>query len=481
MIELRRLIRKTFQIISLILIDISAFYLSMSIAWFIRVEIIPLFYNNLPPFSFSYGYLVSLFWIPVLYLFFIFYENFYSGNLPFWDETRNLVKAITIATLTIMAIVTVGKMGDRVSRTILLGIWSTSLFIFPVFRLWGKRLLYAAGIWRERVLVLGAGNAGRLVVEGLSRERHMGYEIIGFLDDDEDKKGKTIGGKKVFGSIRYLPRFVRELDIKTVIIAMPSLPSERLTTLTAWVQGLALNTMVIPDIKGVAILNTELLHLFYEKIFLMNIRNNLKSLTNRSIKRCFDLVVSVLSIPFFIPLILIIGAAIRLETPGPVIYAHERIGRNGRPFLCYKFRTMHRDAEERLKVILDSNEKLRDEWEKSWKLKEDPRVTRIGRLLRKTSLDELPQIWNVIKGEMSLVGPRPYLPRELREVGENYSIISSIKPGITGLWQVSGRSNTGYDYRIKLDTWYVMNWSLWFDVVIIFKTIMVVLKGEGAY
>lgn len=481
MIELRILMKKIVQVLCLILLDLAAFYLSMSLAWFTRTELVNYLNITLPVFTFSYEYLVSLFWIPVIYLFFLFYENLYLNNLPFWDETRNLVKALTIGTITILAIVTLGKMSDKVSRTMLLGIWALSLFAFPLGRLWGKRLLSMAGIWRERVLILGAGNAGRLVLEGLSRERHMGYEIIGFLDDDERKKGEIICGKKVFGAVRHLPRFVKELDIRTVVIAMPSLPLESMTALTAWVQGLAINTMIIPDIKGIALLNTELLHLFYEEIFLMNIKNNLKSLPNRTIKRVFDILISLLSMPFLIPIILLIGAAIRLETKGPAIYAHERIGRDGKPFRCYKFRTMYPDAEERLDEILDSNEKLRDEWEKNWKLKDDPRVTRVGRILRKTSLDELPQIWNVVKGEMSLVGPRPYLPREIEEIGGNYSIISSTKPGITGLWQVSGRSDTGYGHRIRLDAWYVMNWSLWLDVAIIFKTIRVVLKAEGAY
>jgi Undecaprenyl-phosphate galactose phosphotransferase WbaP len=185
--------------------------------------------------------------------------------------------------------------------------------------------------------------------------------------------------------------------------------------------------------------------------------------------------------PFLFPVVGIIGIIIRLETPGPAIYANDRIGKNGRTFRCYKFRTMHRDAEEKLKEILNKNEEIRNEWFNNWKIKDDPRITRVGRFLRKTSLDELPQIFNVIRGEMSLVGPRPYLPREKAVIEENLQVICSAKPGITGLWQVSGRSDTGYKYRVKLDSWYIINWSLWLDIAIIFKTIRVVLKTEGAY
>jgi len=481
MTEIAKLIRNVFQIFCLMVVDLLAFYTTLFIAWGLRAEILPLVISNLPVFNFSYVHFVSLWWIPSVFVFFIFYEGLYDNNLTFWDETRVVVKSVSLASITLMAIVTLGKMGGIVSRFVLLGMWISSLFIFPIFRFWGKRILFDAGIRREKVLIIGAGNAGRLVVEGLQREKHMGYDVIGFLDDDEQKSGKNIHGKKVFGRCVEFSRFMKELGVKTAVIAIPSLPPERLSALTAEVQNSMVNTMVIPDLKGIALLNTGLFHLFLEEIFLMNIRNNLKSLTNRLIKRLFDLIVSIVCLPILLPLIAIVGLIIRLETPGLAIYAHDRIGRNGKIFKCYKFRTMQRDAEEKLKEMLENSQMLREEWESSWKLKEDPRVTRIGRLLRKGSLDELPQIFNVMKGEMSLVGPRPYLPRERTDVEENFHIICNAKPGITGLWQVSGRSNTNYKYRVKLDAWYVMNWSLWLDITIIFKTIKVVLNAEGAY
>ena len=476
-----RLFKGFIRGISLIFIDLVSFYLSLFIAWTVRTEILPSFMANLPGFPFSFSYYLSLWWIPLIFMFFALYEGLYEKNLPFWDEARIILKTVSLASLAIMTIVTLGKMQDRVSRIVLVSLWTSSLFVFPLLRLWGKKCLYGIGVWRERVLILGAGNAGRLTMEGMEREKHMGYEVVGFLDDDEQKRGEVFKGKKVFGGIKHFPKFIKELDISTVIIAMPSLSPERLSTLTANVQNLSANTMVIPDLKGIALLNTELLHLFYEELFLMNIRNNLKSAPNRLIKRIFDMLVSIAMMPLLLPLIGVIGAVIRWETPGPAIYAHDRIGRNGKIFRCYKFRTMLKDAEERLREMLEKDEEIRSEWEKTWKLKEDPRITRIGRFLRKTSLDELPQVFNVMRGEMSLVGPRPYLLRELETLESQLQVICSIKPGITGLWQVSGRSNTGYEYRLKLDAWYVMNWSLWFDIAILFKTIRVVTKREGAY
>ena len=482
MSEIVKALRTFFKVICLVVVDLLAFYVSLFAAWVLRSKVLSSFIPDLPAFDqFSYPYFLSLWWIPTLFIFFILYEGLYDRNQPFWDEARVTVKAVSLATLTVMAIVTLGKMQDSISRLVLLGMWAASVFTFPLFRLWGKKLLYRTGIWRERALILGAGNAGRLVMEGLQRETHMGYEVIGFLDDDEKKWGEIINGKKVFGRIRHFPRFIRDLRIVTTIIAMPSLPPERLSALTASVQNHAANTMVIPDLRGIALLNTGLLHLFYEEIFLMNIRNNLKSAPNRFVKRLFDITLGILSIPLLLPLIGIIGLVIRIETPGPAIYTHDRIGKGGKTFRCYKFRTMLRDAEDRLRKILENNHGIRSEWEKNWKLKDDPRITKIGRFLRRTSLDELPQIFNVLKGEMSFVGPRPYLLRERTVLEEQLPVICSTKPGITGLWQVSGRSDTGREYRLKLDAWYVMNWSLWFDIAILFKTIRVVAKMEGAY
>ncbi len=471
------------KVLCLIVIDLFAFYTSLFISWAVRSQILSSLIPDLPEFrEFTYPYFLAFWWIPAIFIFFLFYEDLYERNLPFWDEARITVKAVTLATLTVMAIVTLGKMQDRISRLVLLGTWAVSLFSFPVFRLWGKRLLYRAGLWRERVLVLGAGNAGRLVMEGLRREKHMGYDVIGFLDDDEGKHGDKIQGKKVFGKVRHFPRFVRDLNIMTVIVAMPSLSPEKLSRLTARVQNYSPNTMVIPDLRGIALLNTGLVHLFYEEIFMVNIRNNLKSAPNRFVKRLFDITVSAVSLPLLLPIVGIIGAVIRIETPGPAIYSHDRIGKNGKTFKCYKFRTMQKDAEERLKEMLGNNAAVRDEWGKNRKLKDDPRVTKIGRFLRGTSLDELPQLFNVIKGEMSLVGPRPVTRHELDvHYGDMGKLCFSVPPGITGLWQVSGRSDTGYEYRLKLDAWYVMNWSLWFDIAILFKTIRVVAKKEGAY
>ncbi len=471
--------KQLLQISSLIVLDLVGYAISLFISWFGRLKVYPLFLPNLPEFHFTFGYFLNLFWIPAIFLFFNAYEGLYTLRLPFWDETKKLLKALTISAVSVLAIVSLGKISHKVSRIVLVNLWFVSLFIFPFVRLWGKKLLYAIGVCRERVLILGAGQSGKLVLNWLKRERHIGYDVIGFLDDDDEKTGTYIDGKKVFGKTKNFGRFVKDLGIQTIIIAMPSLGPEKLSQWAARVQKYVKHTLIVPDLYGISLLNTELIHLFYEEIFLLNIKNNLQSLTNRIAKRSFDILLAILCIPVLIPLIGIIGFLIKRESPGPVFYTHPRIGRNGKTFMCYKFRTMVQDAEDELKRLLETDHVAKNEWEMFWKITDDPRVTRIGRFLRTTSLDELPQIFNVLKGEMSMIGPRPYLLREYQAIKDKIEIITSVRPGITGLWQVSGRNETTYLNRIRLDIWYIMNWSLWLDLFILLKTIKVVLGREG--
>jgi undecaprenyl-phosphate galactose phosphotransferase len=189
-----------------------------------------------------------------------------------------------------------------------------------------------------------------------------------------------------------------------------------------------------------------------------------------------------LLLPILLPLIIIIAIAIKIESKGSAFFIHNRIGKNGKVIPVMKFRSMYSDAKERLDDLLKKDAKIKEEWEKSFKLKDDPRVTKVGKFLRKTSLDELPQVLNVLAGHMNFVGPRPVIQEEIdnyyKDDAEYYYMV---KPGITGLWQVSGRSDTDYEFRIKTDKWYVINWSIWLDIVILLKTVKVVLKRDGAY
>ena len=181
------------------------------------------------------------------------------------------------------------------------------------------------------------------------------------------------------------------------------------------------------------------------------------------------------------PLLLAIVVLIKLDSPGPAVYGHRRVGAGGEHFRCWKFRTMYTNAEQLLDECLQGDPRLRAEWEQTFKLRDDPRVTRVGRFLRKTSLDELPQLWNVLIGQMSLVGPRPIVDAEIPKYGAAYDLYRRIRPGISGFWQVSGRSDTSYAERVKLDAYYVHNWSVWLDLIILARTVGSVILGRGAY
>ncbi|MFQ5957523.1 MAG: exopolysaccharide biosynthesis polyprenyl glycosylphosphotransferase, partial [Candidatus Brocadiales bacterium] len=239
--------------------------------------------------------------------------------------------------------------------------------------------------------------------------------------------------------------------------------------------------MFVPDLFGIQTMGVEVEHFFGEEAPVLHLKNNLANPWKLFIKKCFDFTVGGLILLLSIPIMGLIAIAIRLNSEGPIIFSSKRIGTSGNLFNCYKFRTMVKDAEEALMTRLEDDPEAKKMWEENFKLKDDPRITSVGRFLRKTSLDELPQIFNVLFGQMSLVGPRPMLEEELDRYEDGINDYFSVKPGITGLWQVSGRSDLNYERRKKLNSGYIRNWSLWLDIVILFKTFRAALNREGAY
>jgi undecaprenyl-phosphate galactose phosphotransferase len=237
---------------------------------------------------------------------------------------------------------------------------------------------------------------------------------------------------------------------------------------------------VVSPMRGLPLVGTQATHYFAHDVLTLRLYNNLARPWTRVIKRGFDLVAASALLLAAAPFFAVIAWRIRREGDGPIFYGHARIGQGGQPFVCYKFRSMVANADEMLARILESDPKARAEWEADHKLHNDPRITKIGRWLRKTSLDELPQLWNVLRGEMSLVGPRPIVKDELARYGKHLVYYTESKPGMTGLWQISGRSNLDYRRRVALDCWYTKNWTIWYDIIILLKTAKVVLRRQGA-
>ena len=232
--------------------------------------------------------------------------------------------------------------------------------------------------------------------------------------------------------------------------------------------------------RGVPLYGTNISHFFSHEVALLRVHNNLRRWPARLSKRIFDTLVALVLIVLLSPLLLLLSLLL-LGDGGKVIFSQKRVGKNGRPFNCLKFRTMALDAEDQLKLLLAQSPEHKLQWEKDQKLKDDPRVSALGGFLRRTSLDELPQLFNVLQGQMSLVGPRPIVEAELQRYGSDASYYLMVRPGMTGLWQVNGRNDLDYESRVYLDTWYVKNWSLWYDLVILIKTIRTVLSSKGAY
>jgi Undecaprenyl-phosphate galactose phosphotransferase WbaP len=467
-------------VLTVFFVDIAAIFFIFRLSVLVRMRLLPHFYSGFPS-SLSFRGLAEIWWVFAVWIFLLYYEGLYTKRFSFWDEIRALWKVSFFSTVGVFTVSSVGKLGDVMSRTIVIVMGIISILSLPLIRAITKKVLRRFGLLKRRVLILGAGETGKLIVRALKKEPNYGYEILGFLDDDPGKCGMRIDGIKVHRGVDRAAEYMKGCNIEDLFIAMPGAGKERLQGLINNLQHKVQRILFVPDIFGIAVTGTNLQHFFHEEAFAFEMKNNLSNPINIFIKRCFDIGMSVLLLPVLSVPMAVIASLIRLDSKGQAIFLQERIGKNGGTFNCYKFRTMYEDAEESLIGVLDANPDARLEWDTHWKLTEDPRVTRIGRFLRSTSLDELPQIFNVLRGEMSLVGPRPYLLREKQDMGERDYTILLTKPGITGLWQVSGRSNTSYDYRMSLDSWYVRNWNLWLDVVILLKTIRIVIKREGAY
>jgi putative colanic acid biosysnthesis UDP-glucose lipid carrier transferase len=357
-----------------------------------------------------------------------------------------------------------------------------SLLLLTSVRLWGRllfRMLRRWGYNKRSAIVVGADDLGLRVADYLEEHPWMGIEVLGFFDDRE--KGRETDGearsmpRKVLGRVEDCEPYVLGSRPDFVIIALPAKAARRIDNLI-WNLGTSgVNVLMVPDLFSFGLKKPKLQNLGDIPVVAFNLFPVWK--------RIFDLVFSTGALLALAPLFLGIALLIKLEGRGPIFYGHRRIGETGQPFGCLKFRTMHVNADRKLEEILARDPAARAEWEKTYKLKNDPRITRIGRFLRKTSLDELPQFINVVRGEMSVVGARPVVNEELYKYYKKEAIAyCSMKPGVTGPWQVGKRSDTeNYLERVDLDHWYVLNSSIWLDLRIIFTTVYKVFNGRGAY
>ena len=455
--------------------DILAILAIFRISILLRESVLPRLVPGMPAPTYS---LRNYSWIFVVWLLIMIYEEGYSKRFALWDELKFIWKSSFFSAVAIFTMLFIMKRGHEYSRALIITMTLMTMVLFPLARIYFKRLLYSMGLMRRKILIIGSGPSAANACTAIMNEPNLGYEIAGFVDDSP--RCREICGFKVRQGIEKVERYIKSAAVHDVAIAKPELDKAALTRLINHIQHKAENTLYIPDITGIAVSGTELRHFFREQTMIIEIKNNLANPLIYLVKRLIDYLAGMAITALLLPLMFAIALLIRLDSKGPAILRQKRLGKRAKGFYCYKFRTMHPDAEESLRKILESSTAAREEYEKYWKLTDDPRITRIGKILRKTSLDELPQILNVMRGEMSMIGPRPYLPREWEYIKEESPVIHALPPGITGLWQVSGRNNQDYNFRITMDSWYVKNWSLWLDVMILMKTVGVVLKTDGA-
>jgi Undecaprenyl-phosphate galactose phosphotransferase WbaP len=286
-------------------------------------------------------------------------------------------------------------------------------------------------------------------------------------------------GVPVIGGMALAPKLARKRHIPYAIVAMPGVARHRLLyVIEQYGSGFA-HLLIIPDLFEFASLWVSAKDM--GGVLGLEVRQRLLLPGPRFAKFLIDLIATLLGGFILLPMIVIIALLIKLDSPGPIFYGQTRLGQRGEEFKAWKFRTMVQNADRVLKDYLEAHPEMNEAWQRDQKLRYDPRVTRVGRFLRRTSLDELPQLWNILRGEMSLVGPRPIVEEEIPRYKDKFSLYTKVVPGLTGLWQVSGRNNITYEERVSLDAYYVRNWSVWLDVYILARTIWVVVTGEGAY
>ncbi|HGF8624551.1 TPA: undecaprenyl-phosphate galactose phosphotransferase WbaP, partial [Klebsiella pneumoniae] len=402
----------------------------------------------------------------------------YFYRKTFWFELKEILR-----TLVIFAIIEIAVMAFATwsfSRSLWILTWIFIMILVPLARMLTKRTLDFFGLWRRDTWIIGSGPNAQEAYRAISSERNLGLVIVGFISGDEDfEDDKYIDNLPV---LKKSTSWLTNIDKKTQFIV--AVESHQGDLRNKWLRTFMINgyryVSVIPTLRGMPLDSTDMSFIFSHEVMIFRVQQNLAKWSSRILKRAFDIFGALAIIIVLSPLLLYISRKVKKDG-GPAIYGHERIGKGGVPFKCLKFRSMVINSKEVLTALLESDPESKKEWDETFKLKNDPRITKIGGVLRRTSLDELPQLFNVLKGEMSLVGPRPIITAELERYNEEVEYYLLSKPGMTGLWQVSGRSDVDYETRVYLDAWYVKNWSMWNDIAILFKTISVVLRKDGAY
>jgi exopolysaccharide biosynthesis polyprenyl glycosylphosphotransferase len=460
-----------------VLLDVLLVNLAFALAYYVRYQLellVPVSDAFYAPYA---TYLSTQFWYTVLMLFFLFLDGVYSPRRggSWFNELYRVANATTTVGIIEFAI-TFFLQPAGYSRGLILEAVVLTIVLLSGARLI-QRLVQAQlrrrGHGVDRVLIVGAGDAGRAVMRSLVALPQLGYQVVGFVDDDPAKG--DIGRFKALGQLDNLPALLKSERVDEVIITLPWMYQRQIISLVRACEAHHVRARVVPDLFQLALNQVDLVDI--GGIPLIGIKEATISRTGRMVKRALDIGLSLLVLLAAAPLMLFIALMVKLSSPGPVFFRQTRIGEKGRPFSCIKFRTMHQGAEaeqQKLQALNEADGPL-------FKIKDDPRLTPVGKYLRRSSMDELPQFFNILRGEMSIIGPRPALIEEVAQYQAWHCQRLDVPQGLSGLWQVSGRSDLTFDEMCLLDIYYIENWSVGLDLTIMLRTIPRVLFGSGAY
>lgn len=412
-------------------------------------------------------------------LWFGFLRHKYIRRQSFWAELQGVIKG-SGAFMALGSLVAL--LQNQPMQLVIFGGWGVALATCVVVSRGAMRwALNLAGFWERPTIIFGSDENAQQAALALRSEPSMGYAVKAFVLPSDSTKMLPSGAS-------HLPWPVDDADFEALrtfrcVIALEAHQSDLRDMLIRELSRHQIQRVsVIPSMRGVPLFGLDTTHFFSHEVLMIHLRNNLMSPMHRWTKRAFDFIGASCLIVLLSPLMIWVAYKIWRSDGAPVIFSQPRVGKGLKNFEFYKFRSMVKSAEEMLKHWESTNS---PEWQEytsnNFKLSNDPRLISIGSLIRRTSIDELPQLFNVLKGDMSLVGPRPLLPREQYEYGEELSLYALAPPGLTGLWQISGRSQTTFEDRVAYDTWYIKNWSIWADITILFKTLTVVFNRSGAY
>ncbi len=464
-------LRKLAASATLISVDLLCIALAMFSSLYLR--------DVMMPASADWGFYSSVISL-VLPLFTIsFYlKGLYPGfGIDVIDELRSVTYSISVVYALLAGLTFLVKDGEF-SRFMFIMSWGASLFILPFGRSIIRKFLACKSWWGIPVIIIGAGKTGETIITSLKKHSYIGLRPVVAVDDDIDRWG-YIDSIPVIGGLDVIPEISSKLRVDHAIIAMPKVDSKKQEQIIKKYSNYFTRVTVIPNLFGLSSLWVSTRD--FGGILGLEVQQKLLRKSALMAKRLFDIIISGILGITVLPLVLFISVLIWLDSKGSIFFKQERMGKDDTRFKIVKFRTMHIDAEQRLSDLLDKNPAMKREYDIYHKLKDDPRLTRVGKILRKFSLDELPQFINVIKGEMSLIGPRAYMPWEKEKMNGHDEMILKVKPGISGLWQVTDRNASSFEERNLTDVYYIRNWSMFLDFYIFMRTISVIVTGNSGY